>query len=172
MSEPVELTDPDDVADIIHSTAHRVAWTDASESARAIVAARYVSPEEAKAREAAAHRKALLKAADEQGDSDSPWKVAADALCEYSDDRTLPLQCRFKLDHEGEHDWQMEKGVLTDFRAQLLRDEQDSPSGMLPRRTPGVALGDSEGECGATDAGDAAGPLESESTTVIERWRA
>lgn len=90
-----------------------------------------------------------------------------------SDDRTLPLQCRFKLDHDGEHDWQMEKGVLTDSRRWQLRDEQDSPSGMLPRRTPGVALGDAEGECGATDAGDAAGGARSIlGRSVIERWPA
>lgn len=88
-----------------------------------------------------------------------------------SDDRTLPLQCRFKLDHDGEHDWQIERSGVTEYRAQLLREEQDTPSGMLPRRTPGVALGDSEGECGATDRREAAGASEGEST-VIERWTA
>lgn len=113
-----------------------------------------------------------------------------------SDDRTLPLQCRFKLDHDGEHDWQIERSGVTEYRAQLLRDEQDSPSGMLPRRTPGVALGDSDeawetsdgtamesvlgvalrdagAGSGSVDAGDAAGPLEGESDReVLETWTA
>lgn len=57
-----------------------------------------------------------------------------------SDDRTLPLRCRFKLAHDGDHDWQME--------------------------TPGVALGDSEGECGATDVHGATGAAD----RVLETW--
>jgi hypothetical protein len=65
------------------------------------------------------------------------------ALClQLSADLSLPLQCRFKLDHSGGHDWEIEKDVLTDYRAQQLREEQDTPSGMLPVRTPGAALRD------------------------------
>ena len=57
-----------------------------------------------------------------------------------SDDLTLPLQCKFGRDHFGDHDWQIEGVVLSEFRADLLRDEQDTPSGRLPVRTPGAAL--------------------------------
>lgn len=76
----------------------------------------------------------------------APVQPVPRTLClALSDDRSLPLQCRFKLDHSGGHDWEIERGVLTEHRAEWLRDEQDTPSGVLPVRVPGAALGDAEG---------------------------
>lgn len=57
-----------------------------------------------------------------------------------SDDLSLPLQCRFKLGHVDPHDWATEKPILMRDKAERLREEQDSPSGRLPVRTPGAAL--------------------------------
>ncbi len=89
-----------------------------------------------------------------------------------SDDRSLPLQCRFKLDHSGGHDREIERGVLTRDRAEWLRDEQDTPSGVLPVRVPGAALGDAAAEDVPGLGDEAARPLASAFPRVIERWRA
>lgn len=69
-----------------------------------------------------------------------------------SDDRALPLQCRFKVDHVTRHEWEIDNSPLTEGRAERLREEQDTPSGRLPVRTPGAAL--------------------EEEREVIERWPA
>lgn len=57
-----------------------------------------------------------------------------------SDDRNMPLQCRFKVDHATRHEWEIDNSPLTQGRAERLREEQDTPSGRLPRRVPGEAL--------------------------------
>lgn len=95
-------------------------------------------------------------------------------LClQLSADLSLPLQCRFKLDHAGDHDWEIERGVLTDYRAKQLREEQDTPSGMLPVRTPGAALRDAEGESEPGVRLESAGAGEANlARRVIERWPA
>ena len=69
-----------------------------------------------------------------------------------SDDRALPLQCRFKVDHTTRHEWEIDNSPLTQGRAERLREEQDTPSDVLPRRVPGEAL--------------------EEEREVIERWPA
>lgn len=113
-------------------------------------------------------------------------------LClELSADLSLPLQCRFKLDHSGGHDWEIEKDVLTDYRAKQLREEQGAadaaelerlvrlghaiitPSGMLPVRTPGAALRDAEDESEPGVRLESAGAGEANlGRRVIERWPA
>lgn len=86
-------------------------------------------------------------------------------LClQLSTDLSLPLQCRFKLDHSGGHDWEIEKDLLTDYRAKQLREEQDTPSGMLPVRTPGAALRDA-------DVSDGAGGPDEDSEALASAYR-
>lgn len=96
-----------------------------------------------------------------------------DLCLQLSADLSLPLQCRFKLDHSGGHDWEIEKDVLTDFRAKQLREEQDTPSAMLPVRTPGAALRDAEGSDVPGGPGESARPLASAfPREVMETWTA
>jgi hypothetical protein len=84
-----------------------------------------------------------------------------------SDDRSLPLQCRFKLDHSGGHDWEIERGLAA-VRAEL---EQDTPSGVLPVRVPGAALGDAVVWLGPGDLDEDGRPAESiVGRPVIARW--
>lgn len=82
-----------------------------------------------------------------------PYEPVLRTLClALSDDRNMPLQCRFKLGHVDPHDWATEKPILMRDKAERLREEQDTPSGRLPVRTPGAAL--------------------EEEREVIERWPA
>jgi hypothetical protein len=55
-------------------------------------------------------------------------------------DYLMPGRCKMPLDHEGDHDWCAPHGAYLDGgRREQLR-ERDTPSGVLPRRTPGAAL--------------------------------
>lgn len=91
-----------------------------------------------------------------------------------SDDRNMPLQCRFKLDHVTRHEWEIDNSPLTEGRAERLREEQDTPSGRLPVRTPGAALEEDlsafEGDGGPREPDEAVRPGASAFPRVPGRW--
>ncbi|MGH3996615.1 MAG: hypothetical protein ACRDTJ_04045 [Pseudonocardiaceae bacterium] len=92
-----------------------------------------------------------------------------------SESVVLPMQCRDHAGHVGAHDWERDTGPLsTKARRERLLEEQDSPSGMLPVRTPGEALRDAGSDaCGSGDVGESERPAESIlGHRVIERWPA
>ena len=93
-------------------------------------------------------------------------------LClQLSADLSLPLQCRFYRGHHSGHDWEIETDLLTDYRAKQLREEQDTPSGMLPVRTPGAALRDADVSDGVGGPADDSGALASAyRRPVLGRW--
>ncbi|MGH3999944.1 MAG: hypothetical protein ACRDTJ_21070 [Pseudonocardiaceae bacterium] len=102
-------------------------------------------------------------------------------------------------EHDGPHDWERDdvevpdehrrtaqrlgaeayattaqREALSRRQAEVSRYPElaDSPSGMLPVRTPGEALGDAaRGRVGRGGLGESAGPLESDSEReVLETW--
>lgn len=89
-----------------------------------------------------------------------------------SPDVTIPLQCRLVAGHAPGCDWETDKGsLLPDVQAERLRAEQDTPSGVLPRRTPGAALGDAVVHLGPGDLDEDGRPAESIlGRPVIARW--
>lgn len=80
-------------------------------------------------------------------------------------DYLMPGRCKKPLGHEEPHDWGATHGA---FLGEVRRAELATPSGMLPRRTPGAALGDDESESGP---GVRPG-CERGSDRVLERWEA
>lgn len=92
-----------------------------------------------------------------------PIKRVMCLLVDPDGDYLMPGRCKKPLGHEEPHDWGANHGA---FLGETRRAELATPSGMLPRRTPGAALGDAEGECGSTDADDAPRPAD----RVLGRW--
>jgi hypothetical protein len=85
-------------------------------------------------------------------------------------DYLMPGRCKKPLGHEEPHDWGANHGA---FLGETRRAELATPSGMLPRRTPGVALGDVESESEPGVRPGCERPAESIlGHPVIERWPA
>jgi hypothetical protein len=101
-------------------------------------------------------------------DEETPVKREKCLEVDPDGDYLMPGRCKKPLGHEEPHDWGANHGASL---GETRRAELATPSGMLPRRTPGAALGDVEGANGATDRREAAGPLEGEfEREVLETW--
>ena len=86
-------------------------------------------------------------------------------------DRLMPGRCKMPLEHEGEHDWLAPHGAYLDGgRREQLR-ERDTPSGVLPVRVPGAALGDAQGSSGVAGPAESGRAAESNvEREVLETW--
>lgn len=113
---------------------------------------------------------------------EEPVKREKCLLVDPDGDYLMPGRCKRPIDHEGDHDWLAAHGAYLDrstplgistFAHQERAQALDTPSGVLPRRTPGAALGDAEAESGAAHAENAARGSESIlGHPIIERWPA
>jgi hypothetical protein len=103
-------------------------------------------------------------------DEETPVKREKCLEVDPDGDYLMPGRCKKPLGHEEPHDWGANHGA---FLGETRRAELATPSGMLPRRTPGAALGDvgSESEPGVRPGCER--PAESIlGHPVIERWPA
>ena len=110
---------------------------------------------------------------DDDLDEEEPVKREKCLLVDPDGDRLMPGRCKRPIDHEPPCDWRAAHGAYLDRGTRELLREGDTPSGVLPVRVPGAALGDVRAESGSAHAGDAAGPLEGEfEREVLETWTA
>jgi hypothetical protein len=103
-------------------------------------------------------------------DEETPVKREKCLEVDPDGDYLMPGRCKKPLGHEEPHDWGANHGA---FLGETRRAELATPSGMLPRRTPGAALGDVESESEPGVRPGCERPAESIlGHPVIERWPA
>lgn len=108
---------------------------------------------------------------DDDLDEEEPVKREKCLMVDPDGDRLMPGRCKRPIDHEPPCDWRAAHGAYLDGgRREQLR-ERDTPSGVLPVRVPGAALGDAQGSSGVEGPARAARAAESNvEREVLETW--